>query len=112
MKARQTGDMITITAGEALTKRRFVDFEGKHTVDKPAIGVTIFDVDSGDQAQLQGQGIAVVESGGGITAGDLVKSDANGKAVTAGTTWDVKVCGVALDTASGAGEFIQVKLLY
>ena len=112
MKARQTGPMITIAAGEALTARRFVDFSGKHTVDKPAIGVTIFDVDSGDQAQLQSTGIAVVESGGAITAGDLVKSDADGKAVSAGTTWDVKVCGVAIDAATDAGEFIQVKLLY
>lgn len=112
MKAYQVGPIITIKAGEALSARRFVDSGGLHTVDKPAIGVTLFAVDNGDQAQLQATGIAVVEAGGGITAGNLVKSDADGKAVDAGTTWDVKVCGVALDTAGGAGEFIQVKLLY
>lgn len=112
MKAYQTGPILTIQAGEALTARRFVDFEGKHSADKPALGATIFDVDSGDQASVQAVGIAVLESGGGITAGDLVKSDADGKAVSAGTTWDIKVCGFALDSAAGAGQFINVKLLY
>ena len=112
MKASQKGINVSIKAGEALTKYRFVDFSGKHTADKPAIGATIFDVDEGDQATLQSRGVAVLEAGGAITAGNLVKSDANGKAVNAGTTWDVKVCGLAIDQAYYDGDFIGVKLLY
>ena len=56
MKARQTGVNISIRAGEALTKYRFVDY--------------------------------------------------------AGTTWDVKVCGFAVDAAYFDGDIIGIRLLY
>jgi hypothetical protein len=112
MKAREYGPVVTLEAGEALTANRFVDFAGKHTVDKRAIGVCLFATDSGDQASIQCTGIAVVEAGGSITAGNLVSSDADGKAValTISAVADVpKQCGVALDDAS-SGEFLRVKL--
>lgn len=113
MKSYQEGPIITIAAGEAITKNRFVDFAGKHTVDLMAVGVALFDTDSGDPISVLGSGVAVVESGGAVTAGNLVSSDANGKAValTLSTAADAgKICGVAIDTASGAGEFIRVRL--
>lgn len=110
MYGRQEGPIGTIEAGEALSAKRFIDFEGKHTIDIQAIGVTLFAVDSGDQCQYQMYGEPVVEAGGTITAGDLVKADADGKAVSAGTTWDIKVVGVALNSAVAAG-FLNVKLL-
>ena len=112
MKTRQEGPIISLTAGEDLTAKRFVDFEGKHTVDKKAVGVVIYDTDSGDEATVQCAGIAVVEAGGTITAGDLVSSDADGKAVslTLSAVSDVaKICGIALDDASN-GDYINVKL--
>ena len=112
MKSRQGGDVITMVAGEALTKNRFVDFEGKHTVDLAALGVTLFDADSGETASVQVSGIAVVEAGGSITAGNWVKSDANGKALanTLSAVADVaKICGTALDDGSD-GTYIRVKL--
>jgi len=114
MKSYQEGPIGTIEAGEALTKRRFVDFEGKHTVDVKCVGVSLFDTDSGDQASILMNGIAVVEAGGTITAGNHVSSDANGKAValTIDNVNDIpKNNGVALDAATAAGEFIRVKLL-
>lgn len=113
MKTYQEGPIVTITAGEALTKNRFVDFEGKHTADKKAIGVTLFDVDSGDDASIQASGICAVEAGGAITAGSLVSSDADGKAValTLSALADVeKICGIALDAASADGDYINVAL--
>lgn len=110
MYARQEGPIGTIEAGEALTAKRFIDAGGLHTVDLPALGVTLYNVDSGDQCQYQMYGEPVVEAGGTITAKDLVKSDANGKAVSAGTTWDIKVCGLAVHSAVDGG-FLRVKLL-
>ena len=112
MKSYQLGPKITIVAGEALTKRRFVDNAGKHTVDLAAIGVTIFDVDSGDPGLIQGGGIAVVEAAGAITVGThtFVTSDASGKAVGT-TTFDGKVCGIPIDSSTADGDFIRVKLL-
>lgn len=119
MKGVQYGPVISITAGEALTQRRFIDFEGKHTVDLPAIGVTLDDVDSSGEASIQCSGIALVESGGAITAGNLVSQDASGRAVALTLATDsaanlaasiVKICGVALDTTTDAGQFLRVAL--
>ncbi len=113
MKSYQFGPKVTLTAAAAITKRRFVSAAGQHEANKNAVGVALFDTDSGDPVTLQASGIAVVEAGGAITAGDLVASDANGKAVslTLSAVGDVaKICGVAIDGATAAGEFIRVKL--
>lgn len=119
MKAGNPNVIVSLTATEAITKCRFVAFDGKHTVDKKAIGVSIYDTDSGDPITLQAGGIAVVEAGDAVTAGACVKSDADGKAVALAYPTDTaenlaaaiqKLCGVALDTASDAGDFIRVVL--
>jgi hypothetical protein len=114
MKSYQLGPKGTIVAGEALTKNRFVDCLGTTVVDLKCAGVTLFDVASGETATIQMSGIAVVESGGAITAGNHVSADADGKAValTIDNVDDIpKNNGVALDTAAGAGEFIRVRLI-
>jgi len=114
-KDYQLGPLCTIVAGEALTKRRFVDATVKHTVDIPAVGVNLFDTDSGDPATIQTEGIAVVEAAGAITVGThhFVSMDANGKAValTLSSVADVvKICGTPLSSATTDGDFILVKL--
>ena len=113
MKARNQGPMLSVVATEALTKNRFVDPLGAHTADKKPLGVAIFDADSGGEATIQGAGIAVVEAGGAITAGNLVSSDADGKAVAltlSAATDAEKIAGVAIDAASADGDIITVKL--
>ena len=113
MKSYQLGPKVTLTATAAITKRRFVSASGAHEANKNAVGVALFDTDNGDPITLQAAGIAVVESGGAITAGDLLTSDTNGRAVslTLSAVADVaKICGVAIDGATAAGEFIRVKL--
>lgn len=116
MKGFENFKVLTIEAGENLTKKRFVDFEGKHTVNKKALGVAMDDTTSGDQCSLACGGIVVVEAGGSITAGNLVESDADGKAVALTLTTNtaanlatdlVKICGLAMDSAS-SGEFLRV----
>lgn len=114
-KAYQLGPICTVGATEALTKRRFVDATGKHTADVPAIGVTLFDTDSGDNATVQTEGIAVVEAAGAITAGThhFVSQDANGKAVALAISAAadvVKICGTPLTSATTDGDLILVKL--
>ena len=54
-------------------------------------------------------GVALVYSGAAITIGDLVKSDANAKAITTVTN-DKLVLGKALDASTGANELIRVLL--
>lgn len=114
MKSRQDiGALVTIVATEAISKQRFVTATGAHTADKRAAGVSLFAADSGSEITVQCNGVAVVEAAEGITAGDLVNSDANGKAesLTLSAAADAeKICGVALDTASDAGDYIRVIL--
>jgi len=114
MKSYQLGPKGTIVAGEAITKNRFVDCLGTTVVDTKCAGVALFDAADGETVTIQMSGIAVVESGGAITAGNHVSADADGKAValTIDNVDDIpKNNGVALDTASGAGEFIRVRLI-
>lgn len=112
MKAMEYGPIVELIATEAITKKRFVAFDGTHTVDLRAIGVAQEDTDSGDSISVQIAGIASVECGGSVTAGNDLSSDADGKAIA--LTYDnvddhAKYCGKALDDGS-AGTFIRVAL--
>ena len=58
---------------------------------------------------IASSGISLVESGAAVTAGDLVGSDASGRAILA--TTGQYIGGIALATASTSGILIPVKLL-
>jgi len=101
MKARQVlgeNDVLTLTAGEAITAFRLVDTEGKHTVKVEAVGVALFDTDSGSVISVGAAPIEVVEAGGTCTAGGGLSSDADGKVVNYSSSGII--VGYALDTAS------------
>lgn len=111
----QTGGVnpLTIVATEAITKKRFVTFDGKHTVDVSAAGVAKFDQDSGKAVTVDAFGIVPVEASGAISAGAFVSSDASGKAtsLTVSAVADVvKICGKALEAAAADGDIILVQL--
>jgi hypothetical protein len=119
MKTRQEGNLITITASEAITKNRFVTPDGYHTVDKKAAGVALFDAASGDPVTVQAAGVAVVEAAGAITVGThvYVSMDADGKAAALAIPTDSaaniaaflpKICGIPMDSATQAGDMIRV----
>lgn len=110
MKARQIAgeqNVITWTATEAITARRLVDYAGAHTAALAALGVAMFNTDSGDEISIGVAPIEVVESGAAITAGAAVETDSSGRVVTksAGVT-----VGRALDTATDAGQFIRLRM--
>lgn len=132
------GVVESIEAAADLDKNIFVGFDGdKCGADARALGVLQEDVDSGEQASVIVTGIALVLSGGVISVGDPLASDANGKAVTAtdvsvtipadstpvtsdaaqptlvvaGSVLPQVINGYALDAASGAGELIRVLLV-
>ena len=128
----------TVLAAGNLPKGRFVGFDGNLCAqDAKALGVCLADTDQGKYAPVLLDGIAIVETGGAVNQGDAVASDAQGRAVTAsafsvsvpagatnvtstaaqpdlveaGGVLPQAVNGYALDSASGAGEFIRVKLV-
>jgi hypothetical protein len=54
-------------------------------------------------------GTAVVEAGAAVAAGDTIKSDATGRAITWATS-GAKIA-LALEAATAAGHFIEVLLI-
>lgn len=122
-------------AGDVV-KRRFIGTDGDYAAeDGAAIGVSYDDADEGETLSVIAMGIAIVEAGGSITAGNLVavKTDGKAKAATAvsvavpsgatpvtstgaqptltvaGGALPQRVVGVALDDASD-GNYFRVKL--
>lgn len=97
----------TMIAGADLSAKQFTFVIG-NTTDRTVVnatdgqaadGVLINDPISGAAATVVTAGRVIVEVGtGGLTAGDLVASDANGEAIEA-TTGDI-VVGKALETAA------------
>lgn len=72
-----------------------------------AVGVICGNPDAADKAvPVQVGGIAKIEAGAAITAGDKVMTDTAGRAIT--HTGTNNVLGVAMEAASGAGDRISV----
>lgn len=138
MKTVQHGVVTNIEATANLDKERFIGFSGAYCgAGAKALGTSYIEADSGEMAAVVVTGIAIITTGGAITAGGPVASDANGKAIAA-TTFSVAVPvgavdvvssaaqptltlaggvlpqavnGYALDTASGADEKIRIRLV-
>lgn len=105
-KTFQSALTVGITAAAALTKHRFVGFDGNvPSANAAVLGVVQADTASGQQATVDCLGVLVVETAGAITQGAAVATDNAGKAVAHSTGEKV---GWAVDAASGAGEFIRV----
>jgi|Deesub1362B_J571_1020462.scaffolds.fasta_scaffold00331_32 hypothetical protein len=130
----------TIRASGAVTKRRFVGFDGAQisVAGAKAYGVAQEDIADGKLGVITVLGTAVIEAGGIIAKGDPIAADANGRAVKAsdivvsvdagattvtstaangdittvsGGVLPQAINGYALEAASGAGEFIEILLV-
>jgi hypothetical protein len=74
----------SILAASAITKNRFVGFDGAHcAAGKKALGVAKDDFEAGEMAAVEVYGIQVLETGGIFAAGDPITSDSTGRAVKA-----------------------------
>lgn len=101
---------LTVPATGTLVANRFVTKAGAQTgTDGYAIGVCRTAASSGDKVTVDALGVVPVESGAAVTAGDTLKVDSSGRGITWATS-GAKV-GIALETASGAGELISVLLI-
>lgn len=94
----------TYTAGAAIAARRIVKFSADYTVIQAAaatdaaVGVAdLAAVAAGDRVDVSREGIVPVEYGGTVTRGDLLTSDASGRAVTAAPAAGVnnRIIGIA-----------------
>ena len=103
---------ITIVALVAIAQARFIAYDGGYPTNagaaKAVQGVSETNAEAGDALNLITGYSALVEAGGAIAFGALVKSDATGRAI-AGTLADH--CGRALGAAIATGQLIEVQLL-
>ncbi len=104
-------DALTVKATAAVTKYRFIGYNGQHcAANGAAIGVSYFDAAIGDPITCYGAGnIVPLEAGASFSAGAMLASDANGKGVTA-TVLDLThaVNAMAMQAASAAGDIVSV----
>lgn len=107
-------------AGAAITKFRFVKFDATDgsviqaaaATDK-LLGVSEHTAASGARVRANLIGIAEIEAGGTIARGDLLTSDADGKAVAAapGAGLNNRIGGIALVSAVSGDIFPMLQSL-
>ena len=114
MAYRENEQSISLLAAADLSGDQFsfvtIDATGKaakvSVAGAAAQGVLENTPKADEAANVNIGGVVQATAGAGVTAGDDVASDANGKAVTA-TTGDV-ILGKATTTASGAGTVFSM----
>lgn len=101
---------LTVLAAGAVSAKRFVSHLGAQAVaEENTLGVSRTAAAIGEKLPVDVIGTAIVETGGAITAGDKLESDASGRAVTWSTSGPV--LARALESATAAGQFIEVLLI-
>jgi hypothetical protein len=101
---------LTIVASATLVAERFcTQAGGVPAAAANVLGVVRQAAVSGDKVTVDALGTAIVEAGAAIAAGATLSTDASGRAIT----WAVSGAKVALalQAASGAGQFIEVLLI-
>lgn len=107
---------ITVTATAAITKHRFVSYDGTLTPAAPAtglkdaLGVAEENAAIGEAVSVVTDFSYLVEASAAIALGDYVKpaADGSGKAAV-GALADH--CGRALGVATAAGQLVEVQIL-
>lgn len=99
--------VTTVTAAAPIIENRFIGFDGAQAkANAPVFGVTPREADKGDKVGVECVGIVLVETGGAITVGAKVASDAQGCAVAG----ENNAAGYAISAATEAGQLIAVLL--
>ncbi len=100
----------TVTATGAISASRFVTPAGAQAgADANTLGIARTAASAGDTIAVDVLGIVTAEAGAAVSAGSTIKSDSSGRAITWATS-GAKV-GVALSSASAAGDMITVLLI-
>jgi len=98
----------TNMATSDIEKQRFVAIDGSRAgVGAPTLGVTKEAVKNGELGAVVLYGLMPVVAGTAVSAGAIVQSDSEGRAVVVASGYEA---GVAVTAAAAAGETILVKL--
>ena len=106
------GQRFSLPAGADVERHRFVSVNANSagitaTAATPVVGVSMNKV-AADQVLEIADGIVIVEAAGAVTAGAVIYAAADGRATT--TEGTAAAAGIALTSASAAGEYITVKM--
>lgn len=106
------GTRFSLPAGADIARYRFVTINAAHTgiqatAASQVIGVSMNSVKTNEVLEIA-DGLVMVEAAGAVTAGSAVYAAADGRATTTEGTGNV--AGIALTTASAAGDIITVKM--
>ena len=105
-KTYKPGITESIKAQTDLNKQRFIGFDGNYCGDKQkALGVSDVSTEAGQFAPVVINGILLIKTGGAISVGNKITSNAEGKAKKAA---DDPINGYALDASAGADEIIRI----
>lgn len=108
MKTEQVLLITSVKAITAISKSRYVRATGAQAgAGDKVLGVADLDAAIGQQASVKTHGILIVEAGAAVAAESRVQSDAAGRAITLAAGSDA---GLALDSATAAGQPIRIKL--
>ena len=107
---------VTVTATAAITKHRFVSYDGAHTPAAPATAIRDCQGVAEESAAV-GEAVSVVtdysylvEASAAIALGDYIKPAADGSGRAAvGSLADH--CGRALGAAAAAGQLLEVQIV-
>tara|TARA_R110002051_G_scaffold196058_2_gene263876 strand:+ start:91 stop:423 length:333 start_codon:yes stop_codon:yes gene_type:complete len=100
---------VEVTEASGLEKDRFAGMDGAlPAASALSVGVCIYGSPLGAQAPLVVCGKVGVEAGAAVAVGDLVATDANGRAITAPSA--AVAVGFAVTAATQAEEVISVVL--
>lgn len=108
----QAFPILTLTriASAAIVANRFVTpANAVCGAGENSLGVARTAAASGDAFPVDAEGTAIVETGAAVTANVALKTDSTGRAIDWATS-GAKV-GIALQAATAAGQFIEVRLL-
>lgn len=101
---------LPLTLSGTVAANRFVTAAGAQAgADANTFGVSRSSGVSTEKVTVDVLGTAVVESGAAVAVGATLKSDASGRGITWATS-GAKV-GLALESASAAGQLIEVLLI-
>ncbi|CAB5646516.1 Uncharacterised protein [Comamonas aquatica] len=102
----------TLVATVALAAHRFVAYDGGYPTAaggaKDVQGVTETAADSGEAVAVVTSYSYLVEAGGAVAFGALVKPDLTGRAISGSLA---EHCGRALGAATAEGQLIEVEIL-
>lgn len=109
---RQSTPVLSLTrvaAGTIAANRFVTPANAQAGAGENTLGVCLQDAVAADKITVNALGTAIVESGAAVTANATLKSDASGRAID-WVTSGAKVA-IALESASAAGQFIEVMLI-